>query len=190
MQPISFDPFGDRAAREIRNTLSAAFVAAWREGPADLPAVAAALQARHPHPVYRRWIVERLAAYRAAWRDRAEREAPDLFDDLVRLWNRRLFFEVHELLEVHWRQARGARREALQALILAAGVYVHREAGRQAAVASLSRRAAARLEACREHLPAIANLEELCRRLEAAEAPPPLRARHPPRKVEETNPGR
>jgi hypothetical protein len=84
MPPNPFDPFGDRAAREIRNTLSAAFVAAWREGGADLPAVAAALQARHPNPVYRRWIVERLAAYRAAWRDRADREAPDLLDDLVR----------------------------------------------------------------------------------------------------------
>jgi len=179
MEPGPFDPFGSRAAREVRNALSEAFVAAWRGHAVDVPSVAAALRDRYPDPVCARWIDGRLRAYRAASRDRGGQGDPEGLDDWVGLWNRGLFFEVHELLEAHWRAARGARREALQALILAAGVFVHREAGRHTAADRLGRKAAARLVACRAQLAAIANLEQLCRNLETPGAAPPVLVRSP-----------
>src|SRR6202007_3110756 len=41
------------------------------------------------------------------------------------LWNERLFFEVHEVLEVVWRSATGAVREALQGVIQIAVAFHH-----------------------------------------------------------------
>ena len=41
------------------------------------------------------------------------------------LWNERLFFEVHEVLEAVWRSATGAVREALQGVIQIAVAFHH-----------------------------------------------------------------
>jgi hypothetical protein len=49
---------------------------------------------------------------RAAWMARA-------------LWNERLFFEVHEVLEAVWKTAGGAARQALQGVIQIAVAYHH-----------------------------------------------------------------
>jgi len=41
------------------------------------------------------------------------------------LWNERLFFEVHEVLEAAWKTAAGAERQALQGVIQIAVAYHH-----------------------------------------------------------------
>jgi hypothetical protein len=41
------------------------------------------------------------------------------------LWNERLFFEVHEVLEAVWKTAAGAERQALQGVIQIAVAYHH-----------------------------------------------------------------
>src|SRR5207245_9382965 len=41
------------------------------------------------------------------------------------LWNERLFFEVHEVLEAVWRSATGTVREALQGVIQVAVAFHH-----------------------------------------------------------------
>jgi hypothetical protein len=41
------------------------------------------------------------------------------------LWNERLFFEVHEVLEAVWKTAGGAERQALQGVIQIAVAYHH-----------------------------------------------------------------
>ncbi len=169
-----FDPFSDRASRDIRNTLSEAFVAAWQGSGVDYGAVADRLRRAHGQPFYRDYIAQRLKAYRAATGDRRHLDHPDLLDDVIVLWNRRLFFEVHELLEHHWREARGLKREALQTMILAAAVYVHREAGREPAAAKLGRRVSARLENVRPYLKTIANLDALVRALATPQSRPPI----------------
>ena len=169
-----FDPFGDRASRDIRNTLSEAFVSAWQGGGADYTAVAESLSRRHAQPFYRTYITRRLEAYRAAVDDRRHRDHPGLFDDLIVLWNRGLFFEVHELLEGHWHEARGVRREVLQTLIQAAAVYVHREAGREPAAAKLGRRVSTRLDSLKPHIKTIANLDVLVRELATPQSRPPI----------------
>ncbi len=169
-----FDPFGDRASRDIRNTLSEAFVSAWQVGGTDYTAVADSLSRRHAQPFYRTYIARRLDAYRAALDDRRHRDHPGLLDDVIVLWNRGLFFEVHELLEGHWHEARGVRREVLQTLIQAAAVYVHREAGREPAAAKLGRRVSARLDNLRPQLKPIANMDTLVRALATPQSRPPI----------------
>ena len=169
-----FDPFGDRASRDIRNTLSEAFVSAWQGGGTDYTAVAESLSRRHAQPFYRTYIARRLEAYRAAADDRRHRDHPGLLDDVIVLWNRGLFFEVHELLEGHWHEARGVRREVFQTLIKAAAVYVHREAGREPAAAKLGRRVSAQLDNLRSNLKAIANLDALIRALATPQSRPPI----------------
>jgi hypothetical protein len=170
-----FDPFRDRVSRDIRNALAEAFVAAWGGDGRGFESLAAALRRRHALPVYRDYIDRRLALYLEAVAARGRADDPDLLDDMVVLWNQGLFFEVHELLEGHWHDARGARREALKTLIQAAGVFVHREAGRVAAAERMGRRVSERIDALRPHLGAIRNLDDLREALvHPAGSPPQL----------------
>ncbi len=169
----AFDPFRDRASRDIRNALSEAFVAAWEGDGTDLESLAAELRRRHAQTVYRDYIDRRLADYRAACEERRKLGDPDLMAEMMVLWNRQLFFEVHELLEGHWHDARGERREVLKTLIQAAGVYVHREAGHSSAAQKMGRRVSRRLAAFKPHLAAIRNLDALCEALQEPEGPPP-----------------
>lgn len=169
----TFDPFRDRTSRDIRNILSEAFVAAWEDAGVDYRAAAGELRRRFAHPVYRAYIDQRMTAYRAAIEDRRKLTAPGLLDDMMVLWNRELFFEVHELLENQWHEAQGEWREVLKVLIQAAAVYVHREAGRAVPAAKLGRRASERLVVLRAHLSPIANLDDLCRALASTEGRPP-----------------
>ncbi len=95
---------------------------------------AARLRLEHPAAIYRDYIADRLARYRRA----LAAISPGITDPLRQgmvLWNERLFFEVHEVLEHAWLQADGRRKLLLQALIRAAGVYIKLEFGyeRQAA---------------------------------------------------------
>jgi predicted metal-dependent hydrolase len=53
----------------------------------------------------------------------------DALEDAALLFDAGLFFECHELLEPHWRQASGQAREALQGLIQIAVGYQHRADG-------------------------------------------------------------
>ena len=171
----TFDPFHDRVSRDIRNALSEAFVAVWNGEARGYDSLAASLRRRHALPVYRDYIDRRLALYREAVAARGRADDPDLLDDMVVLWNQGLFFEVHELLEGHWHDARGARREALKTLIQAAGVFVHREAGRVAAAERMGRRVSERIDALRPHLGAIRNLDDLREALvHPAGSPPQL----------------
>jgi hypothetical protein len=66
------------------------------------------------------------AAYRARAPDVAEPVAGAIAR-AVALWNERLFFEVHEVLEAQWMRATGGERQALQGLIQV-GVALHHHA--------------------------------------------------------------
>jgi hypothetical protein len=174
----TFDPFGDRTARDIRNTLSEAFVAAWADTGQDCGQVAAALRRRHTQSVYQRYIDRRMIAYRAATENRRKLSATGLLAEMMLLWNQGLFFEVHELLENHWHEAQGEWREVLKTLIQAAAVYVHREAGRLEAAGKMGRRVSGRLDELRVHLKPIANLDVLRRALENPEGRSPRLEEH------------
>jgi Domain of unknown function (DUF309) len=53
------------------------------------------------------------------------RSRADVLDAAAALFDARLYFEVHELLEPSWRDAEGGEREALQGLIQVAVGYQH-----------------------------------------------------------------
>jgi uncharacterized protein len=162
-----FDPFNDRTARDIRNSLSSALVAELaQDRPGAVVEVARQWERRDLLPVYRNYIRqarERYLEVRSAIRLRGVR---DLRRQAVVLWNAGLFFELHELLEVIWHAAVGMERTALKGFIQAAGVYVHSQRGKPAAATALARRARQNLEAGRPQLDFIANLDQLLKHLE------------------------
>jgi hypothetical protein len=61
------------------------------------------------------------------------------------LWNERLFFEVHEVLEAVWKTAVGSERQALQGLIQIAVGFHHLAHGNRRGAASLLGEGRARL---------------------------------------------
>lgn len=133
--PLRFEPFQDRPSRDIRNALSEALAQAITSGgPEPFEQAASRLLAEHPAEPYRDYIGDRLARYRRALAAIKRGITDPLRQGLV-LWNERLFFEVHEVLEHAWLQADGRRKLLLQAMIRAAGVYIKLEYGydRQAA---------------------------------------------------------
>lgn len=75
----------------------------------------------------------------------AIRSRADSLDAAAVLFEAHLYFEVHELLEAHWREARGADREALQGLIQTAVGYQHMANGNVAGAQALLREGRARL---------------------------------------------
>jgi hypothetical protein len=63
----------------------------------------------------------------------------------VALWNERLFFEVHEVLEAVWQRETGDRRQALQGLIQVAVAYHHLAHGNPRGARTLLREGRSRL---------------------------------------------
>jgi hypothetical protein len=84
----------------------------------------------------------RALADRPAWRIRSRTDA---LDAAAALFGAHLYFEVHELLEPHWRDARGDDRETLQGLIQAAVGYQHLANGNLAGARALLEEGRARL---------------------------------------------
>lgn len=141
-----FDPFRDRQSRTIRNDLSRAFgrslAAASLSGVEEL---SASLLKKALSPCYRVYVESRLERYRRAF-DRIQESRKDpLLQGLI-LWDLRLFFEMHEVLENAWHQAEGSRKRLLQSMIRAAGVYIKLEHGYDRQAARLAEKACAVLE--------------------------------------------
>jgi uncharacterized protein len=170
----AFDPFSDRLARDIRNSLSSALVDVLTGGP--VRAVARTAEnwlSYHPAPVYQHYIDEQCRRYAQAVREIEQLRLTDPCDQALVLWNRRLYFELHELLETIWHSAKGARRTALKGVIQAAGAYVHMARGKPEAGYGLARKARQNLSAGRSELGFIANLDQLLEWLTQPSTPPP-----------------
>jgi hypothetical protein len=171
----TFDPFNDRMARDIRNSLSAALISdlGSATGATVEQAAAVWIQKELP-PVCREYIRQTLERYRHV----ADQIRSDLIQDpglqALVLWNAGLFFELHELLETVWRVAEGADRTALKGLIQAAGVYVHQLRGNAAAAGGLAQRARRNLLAGRDRLAFVADIDRLIQGLENPAQPPPV----------------
>jgi hypothetical protein len=126
--PDTFDPFTDRTARDIRNTLSEAFVTALAQmTPAGYLSLAQKWRAQRLSPPYINYIEDRLQRYHHVFNTIRENRIDDPLHHAVVIWNQGLFFEVHDHLETLWHQATGDNRQVIKGLIKAAGVYVHME---------------------------------------------------------------
>jgi uncharacterized protein len=171
----TFDPFNDRRAREIRNSLSSALVSdlAMEKGTA-IDEVAGAWKSQELSPVHLGYIQQTLVRYRqVAVRIKSAHVKDPKLQALI-LWNAGLFFELHELLETVWRGSQGGAHTGLKGLIQAAGVYVHQLRGDTAAAQGLARRARRNLLAGRDHLGFVADLDRLIQSLADPSRPPPV----------------
>ncbi len=169
-----FDPFNDRLARDIRNALSEAMVS-------NLPTLdltpaqqcAARFTAEKLSVSHRAYIEERLLRYQRVYATLQQRAEDDPFRQAMVLWDTRLFFEVHEVMENLWKKSTGQEKSAFQAMFRAAGTYVHLEQGNENVARSMGDKAIAGLSACGHLLPVSIDLEALLNALANLELPPP-----------------
>jgi hypothetical protein len=159
---VIFDPYSDRLARDIRNSLSSALVNELT-GNADgkLAVVADDWLSKGLAPIYQTYIQNRLSIYRRAIDEIRAGHVVDPRYQAIYLWNLGLFFEMHEILETIWLKTREPERSALKGWIQAAGVYVHFNRGNVNAARSLARKAEKHLRKGRSFLEFIANLDQL-----------------------------
>ncbi|MBU0480296.1 MAG: DUF309 domain-containing protein [Proteobacteria bacterium] len=144
---MKFDPFNNRVCRDIRNGLSKGLMDALRNK--DLKAVhtlAAKYLAQGVEPYQKKYIEGRLGGYEKVLAGIRRLDPDDVYDIALKLWDAELFYEVHEYLEFYWKQASGANREILQALIRAAGTYIHLEQGNVKGAANMAAKAVKILE--------------------------------------------
>ena len=159
---MTFDPFSDRLARDIRNSLSSALVKELSGNAGGAVSdVADDWQDMALTPVYQNYIDGRLTIYHRIIDEIRTNQIADPRYQAICLWNKGLFFEMHELLETIWLKAIEPERSALKGWIQAAGVYVHLQRGKVKAARNLARRAATHLRNGRSFLRFIANLDQL-----------------------------
>ena len=147
------------AAHEDETALAAL---AWLAAPAGVPSppAAARLAAVHltdpgaptllpVHAPHADAVAAHAARALAAARRREDAPAADGTARACRvataLWNERLFFEVHEVLEAEWKTARGDERQALQGLIQVAVAFHHLAHGNRRGARTLLAEGRARL---------------------------------------------
>jgi hypothetical protein len=141
-----FDPFRDRLSRDIRNDLSRCFGQSLAAGSlSPVEELSAFLLKRDLQRCYREYVESRLELYRRAF-DRVRKSGQDPIRTGLILWDLRLFFEMHEVLEQAWHHSEGGLKMLLQSLIRAAGVYIKLEHGYHRQAAKLAEKACAVLE--------------------------------------------
>lgn len=141
-----FDPFNNRLARDIRNTLSKAFLHAIKDRDAAIfQRCAADYQRQNFEPVYEKYVKERLEKYEKVFSILKKEETQNILQRAAIFWDYELYFEMHELLEPDWMMAKGDRRKALQGLIRAAGMKIHAESSNLKAAVSMGSKALADL---------------------------------------------
>jgi hypothetical protein len=137
--PERFDPFADRTARDIRNSLSEAFVAALAaKDPEQYLNIAQNWRVQNVSSLYADYIDDRLRRYKNVFDAVQTDGINDPQQQAIVIWNQGLFFEFHDLLESLWQAAKGDQRQALKGLIKAAGVYIHLEQQHHQAAQSLA----------------------------------------------------
>jgi hypothetical protein len=166
----TFDPFSSRACRDIRNELSESLLGAIHDqNMAPVQAVADTYRSMDLQPHIRSYMDDRMRRYRNILSqippaDPADR---DTLPVAALLWDQGLFFEVHEWLEEKWHSSRGAERDLFQALIRAAGTYIHLEVNRLEAARKMAAKAVPALVRLKAIIPSGNHLDDLIAGLEA-----------------------
>jgi predicted metal-dependent hydrolase len=171
---VRFDPFNNRLCRNVRNALSEAFKKALdQEDMQPVERVAGFLRDDRL-PVYvSTYIDHRMTAYRSVLNTVAARQLHAPLDIAFVIWDRRLFFETHEYLETYWMAAEGDERKLFQAIIRAAGAYVHLEQGNLTGAKRISAKAVAVLAAHQDWLAPYTEPGVLLDKLRSLDPEPP-----------------
>ena len=170
-----FDPFEDRMSRDIRNTLSDAFVKSLASlNPSLVEEKARVWLTGNLESFYTDYIRDRQFKYRRVFAQIRQDGINDPLQQVILLWNEALFFELHDHLEDIWAGESGDRRRALQGLIKAAGVYIHLEYHRRQAAEKLARKANELVKRYSHDLAFITNLQDIVDRLGDIDLNPPI----------------
>ena len=157
-----FDPFNNRLARDIRNTLSKSFLHALKDRDAEIfQRCAADYRRQNFEPVYERYVKERLEKYQKVFEIIVKESLRDILQQAAIFWDYGLYFEMHELLESVWIGAKGDRRIALQGLIRAAGMKIHLANNNLKAAFSMGSKALVDLDKYGGELEGFAKLEAI-----------------------------
>ena len=124
-------------------------------------------------PVHKKYLEDRLKRYAAALQCIRTNAITDPFSQALVLWDLELFFEVHELLEQEWLKSKATSKLILQAMIRAAGMYIHLNSNNVKGATSMAAKAVAILEKNREKVPAILDLDLLLNSLRKIDPVPP-----------------
>ena len=172
--PEKFDPFNDRLSRDIRNSLTDAFMTSLKQKDAGcyLDQSQKWLKGQLA-TVYKDYIQDRVRRYDLVFERIQQEHIDDARIQAMILWNDGLFFEVHDILEDIWHKKQGDERRAIQGLIKAAGVYVHLESDRLNSAERLAQKSVMALKEYEEELGFISNLNILIGALETCDSVPP-----------------
>ncbi len=169
-----FDPFNDRLCRNVRNSLTEAFKVAIQDKSLDpVETEARAVLDEGPPPCVSDYVHGRLAAYREVLSTLDANDIAAPIDVALTIWTKGLFFETHEFLETYWLVATGDEKRLLQALIRAAGTYVHLEQGNLKAAERISGKAIAGLTQVGELLAVHTAPQRLIDALKMLDSTPP-----------------
>lgn len=172
-----FDPFNNRLCRNVRNALSENFKTVLEQKKMQPVRRVAGFFLNDPlPPCVRTYIDRRLAAYEQVLANIRNHQLDHPLDITVAIWDQGLFFETHEYLEQHWMTARGEEKELLQAIIRAAGAYVHLEQGNLTGARRIAAKAVAVLEVHQDRLAPHADPRLLLAKLRSLDPKPPMLA--------------
>jgi hypothetical protein len=159
----------------VRNALSEAFTVAVEKETVQPASRVADFFLNDPLPVcVSDYIRQRLAAYAAVLAVLASKAVTDPLDIAMVIWDHHLFFETHEFLEPHWMVARGDEKRLLQAMIRAAGTYVHLEQGNLTAARRIAEKAIKGLLLSKDRLVRHTDLQGLLDKLITLDPVPPV----------------
>ena len=170
-----FDPFNSRFCRIIRNELSESLMKAIHNGdirPSN--SLREKYMSDGVEPFIIGYINSRIMRYKTVVSQiqTSKIQIHETYVIALLLWNQELFFEVHEWLEKEWRNSQGAEKIILQALIRAAGTYMHLECGRHVGAKKMASKAVENLIRYKESIP-VFNVELLIAKLKALDPVPP-----------------
>ncbi len=174
MEEINFDPFRDRQARDIRNSLSAAFTRSVEElTPTAFESTGQSLLQTKLPDAKKSYILDHLERYRKCLAIFIRQPETTLLQKSLILWDNELFFEVHEILEKLWMEAQGREKIALQGLIRAAGVYILMRGGSRKGMEKMAAKAVKALEENLDVFPDFPSPHRLLAKLKALDPHPP-----------------
>jgi len=172
-----FDPFNNRQCRDVRNALSEHFKTALEQKKMQPVRRAAGFFLSDPLPAcVKAYIDRRLAAYERVLAEIRDHQLDHPLEIAVAIWDQQLFFETHEYLEQHWMTAEGDEKMLLQAIIRAAGAYVHLEQGNLTGAKRIAAKAVAALEMHQDRLSPFADTRLLLAKLRSLDPVPPTLA--------------
>jgi hypothetical protein len=162
MDQARFDPFSGRLARDIRNTLSKAFLQSLKQNdPVIFQKKGEDFLSQKIAPQYQDYIKDRLVRYDKVLAIIIKQDINGVVEQSEVLWNLQLFYEMHEILEDIWMKSDGSRRKALQGLIRAAGMKIHADQGRHKAAKSMAEKSLTGLMEYRTALPEFQKIDSV-----------------------------